>query len=99
MQEEMIADEIAKDTEWTPEAAYVHDAIQNAIREKITALMERDPEAVRKAIAVIVPAGDGREIFVLADPATQDIADELKRYAEEGAESPLAELAAARIHL
>ena len=98
-QAESIAEKIAAEVEWTPQAAAVHDAILKAITEKVTAIMERNPDAVLKAIAVIVPTGGGREAFILIDPATQDIADELRRYAEQGEESPLATLAVARIRL
>ena len=60
----------------------------------ITRLAGEKPELLSKAICVIVPSGRGdfRDCVVIADPKLGDVADELKRYADDGIESPCAAL-------
>lgn len=99
MTPEDLAAKIAAEPAWSPRAAAAHDRILAALDAKLTALMARDPNAVLTALAVVIPLGPGRDVLILADPAAQDIADELKRYADAGEPSPLAALAAARIRL
>jgi hypothetical protein len=99
MRKEEIAGEIASEKEWSPSQAARCDQIIREFSRKITALADEHPEAIASAVAIIVPMGRGQNLFVLTDPATQDIADELQRLAEQGEESPLAALVAARIKL
>jgi len=87
-----LAEKIESEPEWTPAAAIVHDQIIRQFTEKVTAIAERDPQALLHAIAIIVQAGAGREVLVLSDPSANDIVTELRQYAEEGARSPLTEL-------
>jgi hypothetical protein len=58
----------------------------------IRTLAEKQPERLRRAIALITPIGRGRDFLLLVDPSTRDAAAELRRYAEAGEESPLEEL-------
>lgn len=96
---DQVAAEILEEQEWTPEAAALHDQILRTFQRKLEELAATDPQALTKAIAIVVPTGPGKEVFVLSDPATSDIAAELRIYAQRGEASPLAELAAARIRM
>jgi hypothetical protein len=93
---ESLAEKIQNEVEWTPTVAAMHDQIIRQFGEAITALAEKDPDAITNATAIIVQAGTGKGCLVLSDPALDDVIDELTRYAENGTPSPLAALMEAR---
>jgi len=93
---ETLAEKIQSEIEWTPTVAARHDQIIRQFGKAITALAEKDPDAITNATAIIVQEGTGKSCLVLSDPALDDVIDELTRYAENGTPSPLAALMEAR---
>jgi len=105
--------EIKRMMEWTPESPEsLSQKIKNEKKyreeiESVKNIAEQVAEKIKlirvknlsKAIAIVIPKGQGRELFVLIDPSTKDVVAELKRYAKDGVESPLAELMASKVQL
>jgi hypothetical protein len=84
-----LAAKIEAEPEWAPTTAALRDRILRQFTERLDALATTRPEALGRALAVVVQAGNGREVLVLSDPAAADFVTELRRHAEAGEESPL----------
>lgn len=85
-----LAEEIAGAKEWTP----THDATDKRIekvQEKIKSIKEKHPEAIAKGKAIILSA-DHNETLIIVDDSLKDVIAEIRRYVDQGIDSPLAEL-------
>ena len=96
---ENLVREIENEPEWSPATAIMHDQILRQFTDKLATIAEQHPDRLTDAIGIVVQAGPGKACFILSDPAAQDLVDELQRLSDQGAPSPLADLAAARIPL
>ena len=65
------------------------DTIAERFSERIKDVAQQHPEAMNKALSIIVPLKKGHDVIIITDPALKDFIDELKRYAEAGEHSPL----------
>lgn len=84
-----LSEEIFNEVEFDAAQARAED-IQAIVSERMEELATAAPDLLNRALGVVLPAKKGsRELFVLADPNTADVIAELRRYAEDGQESPL----------
>jgi len=90
----IAAETIRREQEYKPTADDKADKIKTQTSAIIERLADEKPELLAKAICVIVPSGRGdfRHCVVITDPRLGDIVSELKRYADDGIESPCAAL-------
>lgn len=91
-----IKEEIINAEEWVCAKATA-DQIIDSFSAKIRQIINENPEKANKAMAIITTNGRGNSVFFLADPNTEDIVKELKRYADAGNYSPLETLIRAHI--
>ena len=89
-----VAARISSETEYSPASEDKAEKIKTQTNAILDRLAAEAPELMAKAICVIVPSGRGdfRDCVVITDPKLGDIVAELKRYAEDGLESPCAAL-------
>ena len=80
--------------EFKPMAIDKIEKITTQVSEALERLAEEAPERLAKALCVVVPTGRGdhRDCVIIADPKLGDIVAELRRYADDGIESPCAAL-------
>jgi len=69
------------------------------ISEQILKIKNETPDLLNKASMIILDGKKGSECLILIDDAMTDIISELKRYADQGVESPLAALMNDKVRL
>ena len=86
-----IVKDIANDTEHhaREDINALANEIIKKITESITAILNTDPDQLKRAHAIIIPSKGSKELFILTDPATRDAIIELRRYHADNAQSPL----------
>lgn len=90
-----VKDAMASAEEHRPEGYETAKTAANYATNHFEALAEQDPQALSRAVMVIVPTTQKRALLVLADPDLEDIIDELKLRHEQGETHPLDRLFAA----
>lgn len=88
---ENVLEKLLTAEEWQEESENRAEKTKERFGEIIDRLAENEPEKFSRAVCVVVPAGRGsaRDCIIFTDASCMDIVNELKRYAEEGAPSPL----------
>ena len=85
-----LVDAIAAENEIKDTAERSVDEIKDLITKRLTTIAENRPAELNKAQAVILSNRKGcNDVFILADPNLKDFIDELRRYSNDGSESPL----------
>lgn len=84
-----LAEAIDTEQEYAPETDAAKVATEYARRINIIA--EKHPEKMDQATAVVI-ARTGGEVIIISDPGLADFLAELRRYAQAGHRSPLAEI-------
>jgi len=92
-----VVERILSESEHVDSEDFAEEA-KRVFGRKIDMLRRKSPVSMSAAVAIVVPTKGG-ECFVLSDPATDDVVKELRRYAEDGMPSPLAELMRAVVPL
>lgn len=89
-----VVDKMTKAEEWKAAAVDKAEKAKERICTILDQLAEEAPEKLSNAVAVVLPKGRGskKDCIIITDEACMDIVQELKRYADEGAPSPLEKL-------
>lgn len=89
-----VVDKMTKAEEWKAAAVDKAEKAKERICTILDQLAEEEPERLSNAVAVVLPKGRGskKDCIIITDEACMDIVAELKRYADEGAPSPLDKL-------
>lgn len=85
-----LTDAIEAEREIKEAAGRTAEEIKDLISKRLDKIAEVHPEELSGATAVILSNRKGcNDAFILADPNLKDFVDELRRYADSGADSPL----------
>lgn len=86
-----VADQIRNEAEYQKERQQA-DETADRIEAKISQLKQSDPEAFNHAALIALDTRKGNEVLILVDPTFTDMITELRRYVENGEDSPLDKL-------
>ena len=92
---QQTAEQIVAEQQALAESQELSKAIAERLAAHLERLAQQQPDRLTKAVAIVIPLRRGHECLILADPNTHDAARELRRYADSGLASPIANLFAA----